>query len=1258
MEKKMKNWAEDVFETWGGYMEAKKAKLEEQFLTDAKTEFENTSTLFQGIAIFVNGYTDPTADVLRRLMLEHGGVYHQYLRPKQTTHLIASNLPYSKIVMYMKSKNPLPLCKPSWITDSIKAAKILDFRKYLLYSQSTRQQPQLFNVFKSSPNRSIADSKNPGKSTSQLQTTKGSNSVQDRKSILNSTNSDVNSPQSRFPSEGDFLNKTNSQTRQIGTNSQVLKNSTPKANKDSLRIILEKLDSPKLDVTNQAKNENSVRKSSELANKSKKEINVSKPSVDVKTSDTNESKDNLKNKSALCSKNSDFISEFYNNSRLHHIATMGATFKDYINELRDKNKGNFPGLDRLIMEKKFNQPGPSTKVDSDSEDDIFATDSSPNETLPENIIMHIDMDCFFVSVGIRNRPELKDQPVAVTHAKGNKSNENQEGSYSEIASCSYEARKFGLKNGMFLGQAQKLCPNLKTIKYDFEGYKEVSYALYNTVASYTLDIEAVSCDEMYVDCSKVLSKGNVTPLEFATFIRREIKEKTGCPVSTGFGSNKLQARLATKKAKPDGQFHLTEESVLNFVGTLNVKDLPGVGYSTTSKLNAMQIKTCLDLQAFEMFALQKEFGKKTGELLYNMCRGIDHSKLNMEHVRKSISAEVNYGIRFENHLDAEEFLKKLSHEICTRLRNANAKGRNLTLKLMVRAKDAPVETAKFMGHGLCDYFTKSKNFIAAVDDHLIITREVLSLWNQMQQTPEEIRGIGIQISRLEIIKHKSNSNALVNFFNKAKQSTSDTNDTENNVSKKTSEISPKKSESIEIKNTSKVKNHKSFFPESNIQNKPNSTSFSKNKLILPSQEIDDSILNELPEDIRKEIEASKTKKSNTDKCQKEKSKGSTKTVQNQPEIYFKEKKNLPKGKVELPPLQEVDMAVLVELPEDIRNEILNEYKSNKKSETVPSTTTESREISKEISKDISKSKSHESKIETKVETTSRRPSNKNFNYLTDEKDFSFSQVDPEFLAALPDDMRDDVQMFCMMKRREKSNAEKKKSIDIKSKIPKPKSTRGRKPKNFQTNQIEKSKIPKPKSTRGRKPKNSLVRNTVPVRVIETNQEQNKFELVKRMEMEEKEPNTLERMEEREEKEMTAIISHIRSFPNTKNDVKSGGQEEALSALVKCMFDLSTDQIRMQIQSWVSDSEFVNEIDILSLATYLSMLPGKKLIEDLHVLLKCMHRCITKSGSCVWHEAYRKIVEHVQHYMQIEYKSSLMVPTIRCNLHKCRSDNIC
>lgn len=128
------------------------------------------------------------------------------------------------------------------------------------------------------------------------------------------------------------------------------------------------------------------------------------------------------------------------------------------------------------------------------------------------------------------------------------------------------------------------------------------------------------------------------------------------------------------------------------------------------------------MQAIPLATLQKEFGKKTGDILYNMCRGVDHSKLNLEHVRKSVSAEVNYGIRFENNDDAIDFLKKLCREVCNRLNKINAKGRCITLKLLIRAKEAPKETEKFMGHGLCDYVTRSKNLISPINDVNIITK--------------------------------------------------------------------------------------------------------------------------------------------------------------------------------------------------------------------------------------------------------------------------------------------------------------------------------------------------------------------------------------------------------------------------------------------------------------------------------------------------------------------------------------------------------
>lgn len=111
-------------------------------------------------------------------------------------------------------------------------------------------------------------------------------------------------------------------------------------------------------------------------------------------------------------------------------------------------------------------------------------------------------------------------------------------SLSEIASCSYEARARGIRNGMFVGQALKLCPELKTIPYDFEGYREVAYTLYDTIAQYTLNIEAVSCDEMFVDLADVLDEIQVEPMDFVFSVREEVRTKTGCPCSAGVGGNK------------------------------------------------------------------------------------------------------------------------------------------------------------------------------------------------------------------------------------------------------------------------------------------------------------------------------------------------------------------------------------------------------------------------------------------------------------------------------------------------------------------------------------------------------------------------------------------------------------------------------------------------------------------------------------------------------------------------------------------------
>uniref|UniRef100_A0AAR5Q402 DNA repair protein REV1 n=1 Tax=Dendroctonus ponderosae TaxID=77166 RepID=A0AAR5Q402_DENPD len=474
-----------------------------------------------------------------------------------------------------------------------------------------------------------------------------------------------------------------------------------------------------------------------------------------------------------------FLEEFYSNSRLHLISTLGAEFKQLVSKLREGSNGKFPGREKLVLRSAHGNAGPN---------------------VPASIVMHIDMDCFFVSVGLRKHPELKGLPVAIAHARSGVLNsadptrqairdqefalyeerlpeggvsrvvdikEQMDGlaSMSEIASCSYEARKYGIQNGMFLGQAVKQCPGLKTLPYDFEGYKEVSNLLYHTVASYTLDIEAVSCDEMYVDVKAILAECGLTVEEWASHIRSEIMEVTGCPCSTGFGANRLQARLATRKAKPAGQYHLQADQVDAYMAQISLADLPGVGRATLAKLRNLGCSTCGDLQSGSLKTVQSELGNKLGERIWEQAHGLDNRPMDFNHERKSVSAEINYGIRFKTREECYSFLQSLAVEVFSRLSDIGMKARGLTLKLLVRAEGAPVETAKFLGHGVCDAITKSSTANLVFSTSEVIYKEAKAIYDKLNVSFAELRGVGIQLTKLE--KNAPINKAMSNFLKQA-----------------------------------------------------------------------------------------------------------------------------------------------------------------------------------------------------------------------------------------------------------------------------------------------------------------------------------------------------------------------------------------------------------------------------------------------------------------------------------------------------------
>ncbi|KAI4454561.1 dna repair protein rev1 [Holotrichia oblita] len=454
---------------------------------------------------------------------------------------------------------------------------------------------------------------------------------------------------------------------------------------------------------------------------------------------------------------------------------------------------------------------------------------------------------------------------------------------------------------MFMGSALKICPNLVPIPYDFEGYKDVSSVLYHTIAEYTLDIEAVSCDEMYVDVTKILKKSSITVSEWASHIRHEIMERTGCPCSTGFGANRLQARLATKKAKPNGQYYLEPEDVDNYMYELPLEDLPGVGYATIVKLHNLGLKTCGDLYDISLSTLKNELGQKNSEMIYDQARGIDKKSLNYEHERKSVSADVNYGIRFKNHSEALVFLESLSKEVYSRLSEIKMKAKTITLKLLIRAEGAPKETAKYLGCGVCDAINKSITTSYYLENPQHIFKEAKNLYERLSIVPDDLRGVGIQLSKLEKISRTNK--ALAKFLNQVSI-------VESNITTR-NELFDNNDENRQNNNVKIL----------NIENKNKNTGVNNN-------------LNSTDETIKQEIRSgSKQEKVTSTATKRGRSRGNkttlTKSTSNLTN-YFKHTKNEPSTKEFKSGNNSIDLNVLKELPKDIQKEIMEEYNLSEK----------------------------------------------------------------------------------------------------------------------------------------------------------------------------------------------------------------------------------------------------------------------------------------------------------------------------------------
>ena len=243
-------------------------------------------------------------------------------------------------------------------------------------------------------------------------------------------------------------------------------------------------------------------------------------------------------------------------------------------------------------------------------------------------IIHIDMDAFYASVETLDNPFLKGLPVIV----GGDPN-----SRSVVCSASYEARKFGVKSAMACSIAKRLCPNAVFLKPNFTRYKEISCKIHVIFQRYTVNIEALALDEAWLDVTANLQ--NIpSATRIAQKIKDEIRDELNLTCSAGVSYNKFLSKIASDEKKPDGLYIITPDAAPEFLKSMRVGKVPGVGNVTQKKLGNFGIEFGNQLEAKDESFLVKHFGKM-GRHLFHMIRGRDFRPVCNQRVRKSISTE-------------------------------------------------------------------------------------------------------------------------------------------------------------------------------------------------------------------------------------------------------------------------------------------------------------------------------------------------------------------------------------------------------------------------------------------------------------------------------------------------------------------------------------------------------------------------------------------------------------------------------------------
>ncbi|CAI8249479.1 MAG: DNA polymerase IV [Glaciecola sp. HTCC2999] len=275
-------------------------------------------------------------------------------------------------------------------------------------------------------------------------------------------------------------------------------------------------------------------------------------------------------------------------------------------------------------------------------------------------IIHVDMDCFYAAVEMRDNPALRNIPIAIGGSSDRR---------GVISTCNYPARRFGVRSAMSTAHALRLCPDLVLLPGRMSEYKAVSDHIREIFSRYTTLIEPLSWDEAYLDVTdSPYFDGSATRI--AQDIRRVIEAETGLTASAGVAPIKFVAKVASDENKPNGLCVITPERLDDFVLNMSLNKIPGVGKVTVEKLNHLGLFTCNDVRSFPFARLSKQFGK-FGALLWNRCHGIDEREVQVHRVRKSVGVERTLPDDIYAREDVENIIEDLLPKLKARIEMAN-----------------------------------------------------------------------------------------------------------------------------------------------------------------------------------------------------------------------------------------------------------------------------------------------------------------------------------------------------------------------------------------------------------------------------------------------------------------------------------------------------------------------------------------------------------------------------------------------------------